>query len=342
MGQAQLTSNNHYVPRSYLKRWGDHENKISVYRTLVKHENTELWKRFSVKSVAFQKHLYTRLIAGSESDDIENWFESTFETPATESVDKAISGSYLEKSDWHNLICLLAAQDLRTPTRFFQYLTWCSKELPDFITESLPKLLEGLEKPHNNDKYATRNDQFLNELFPDRLTITPDKVIYEIQCGRQHWLLCMKRLLDETASVLLQHKWTILLSPSGVDWLTSDDPVIRLNYQSPEKYNFDGGWANPGTEIFMPISPKHLMYTKVGHRPPSKGTVLTMNSALAFQKLIVQHAHRCVFGRAERPEVTAWKPRIVDNFACKKEKEYWEKWHQIQSTAENDFLINND
>jgi len=340
VGQDQLTSDNHYVPRSYLKRWGDHENKIAVYRTLVGHKNIELWRRFSVKSVAFQKHLYTRLIAGGESDDIEKWFEKTFETPADKSLDKVISSSRLEESDWHNLIRLLAAQDLRTPARFFQYLEWCSKELPVFIAKSLPKQVESLVNLHNNDQYTTRDDQLFDEPFPDRFVTTPEKTIYEIQCVRQHWLLCMKRLLEETASVLLKHKLTILRSPPDFDWLTSDNPVIRLNYQSSGKYNFDGGWDSTGTEIIMPLSPKYLIYTKIGHRPPPKDTVLSMNTALELQKIIAHNAHRYIFGRSEFPEVTAWKPRIVDSAAFAQEKEYWEKWHQAQSDAEIDFFAN--
>jgi len=33
--------------------------------------------------------------------------------------------------------------------------------------------------------------------------------------------------------------------------------VILLNFYSPEKYDFGGGWGSVGTEIFMPLGPGH-------------------------------------------------------------------------------------
>ena len=43
-------------------------------------------------------------------------------------------------------------------------------------------------------------------------------------------------------------------------------PVLRLNYYKPGQYDFRGGWGNPGSEVLMPLSPRHLLYVQVGKK----------------------------------------------------------------------------
>ena len=42
---------------------------------------------------------------------------------------------------------------------------------------------------------------------------------------------------------LLKHRWTILHAPPGISWPTSDNPLIKLNYQDSSNYDTEGGWA---------------------------------------------------------------------------------------------------
>ena len=79
---------NHYLPRMYLKPWETASERVWTYRILVPHENVEIWKPFSSKSVGHHLHLYPRQSAGNESDEIERWFDREFETPAEEPLTK--------------------------------------------------------------------------------------------------------------------------------------------------------------------------------------------------------------------------------------------------------------
>ena len=112
------------------------------------------------------------------------------------------------------------------------------------------------------------NMQNISEFLPIKIIteLPPEedfgKLRVESIVGRGYWLFAIKQLLTKTINVLLQHKWTILQSPTELKWLTSDDPVIKLNYYNPQKYDFGGGWGSLGTEIFLPLSPKYLLYTK--------------------------------------------------------------------------------
>lgn len=60
----EFQKDNHYVPRLYLKRWADANNKVNTYRLLVPHQRRPLWKRRSAKGLAYHEHLYTLSKAG--------------------------------------------------------------------------------------------------------------------------------------------------------------------------------------------------------------------------------------------------------------------------------------
>src|SRR6185312_7980980 len=80
--------------------------------------------------------------------------------------------------------------------------------------------------------------------FPARVTIERSvqpgvgrQLRVEAVAGRAMWLFQVRHSLSSIIHVLEGHRWTILRAPKGAMWLTSDDPVIRLNYHSPEKYD---------------------------------------------------------------------------------------------------------
>jgi hypothetical protein len=114
-----------------LKRWSTPQNKIWTYRTLVSHAQVGLWRERSTKGVAFQEHLYTQIVDGRESADIEEWLDKEFEAPAEEALDKATSDERLTPDDWRILVGFLAAQDVRTPTRLSEALQRWESELPE-------------------------------------------------------------------------------------------------------------------------------------------------------------------------------------------------------------------
>ena len=141
----QLTIKNHFVPQSYLKRWEDTEQKISVYKTLVSHSTAPNWKKYSAAAIAYHKNLYTQVLNGNESDELEKWFDREFEAPANSVLDKATQDQKLTKNDWNILIRFLAAQDVRTPKRMSEYLKRGTEKLSGALNEVLDEVKEKLE-----------------------------------------------------------------------------------------------------------------------------------------------------------------------------------------------------
>ena len=344
VGRSELTRDNHYVPRSYLKRWADDCGRIWSYRILASHQNVPLWKPQSTKGLAYHEHLYTRVVASGETDDIERWIEKEFESPAKGSIHKAVSNEKLTATDWQKLIRFLAAQDARTPARLMKVLKRLHETLPAIIEATLADSVRKLEAAKHDGVSLSHADHPHDEFFPGRVTVEtfPEQeggqLRFETVVGRGLWLFSLKQLLTKTVNALLEHKWTILRSPPGMEWLTSDDPVVCLNYHDAKKYDFGGGWGSKGTEIFLPLSPNHLMYTRIGEKPWPKGHVLSRELAQSLQRFTVEHAHRFVFGRTQDPSVAAWRPRVVDSSTYDAEVKQWRQWHEDQSNAERELF----
>jgi hypothetical protein len=160
----------------------------------------------------------------------------------------------------------------------------------------------------------------------------------ETVAGRGLWLFSLRQFLTNTLAVLHRHKWTILTCPAGMEWLTSDDPVVKLNFNTWKNYDFKGGWNSSGTEIFMPLGPHHLLYTRVGHRPPPRGTVLSRDLAQHFQQFTVEHAHRFVFSSECDERLPTMRRRHVSAADFASETAQWNRWHDEQTTAERELL----
>jgi Protein of unknown function (DUF4238) len=184
-----------------------------------------------------------------------------------------------------------------------------------------------------------------SDLMPLRIKVDSDPrgagglIKSEMVIGRGLWLFALKRLLTTTKKVLHEHRWTILRAPEDFCWVTSDNPVVRLNYRTSTEYNFRGGWGSNGTEIFLPLGPKHLMYTQIDHRPPPRGTFLPLLKAMEFQKLIMRHAYRFIFASIKEDNVPFIRPRVVDASAYSREKDEWKRWHEEQTNAERELLV---
>ena len=313
-----------------------------MYRLLVSHENVPLWRAQSCAGLANHQHLYTRHLAAGEADVIENWLARDFEDPAEPVIEKVISGARMYPPDWQCLARFVAAQDVRTPARMMEMIKRWQKSLPDLVQNTLQESVQKMKAAQKEGKTLRVTPNPLAREFPSRVTthIEPGADVGAIQLetvpGRAMWLFLMRHLVTITVTTLLKHRWTILRPPPGIRWLTSDDPVIRLNYYGPGKYDFEGGWGRNGGEILLPLSPKHLLYTKVGSKP--RRDTASPELAHLIQRLTIQHGHRFVFSIEPNHAVESLRPRLVDPIAFKKEADFWKRWQDQQGEIERSLL----
>jgi len=111
-----------------------------------------------------------------------------------------------------------------------------------------------------------------------------------------------------------------------------------LNFHNTTRYDFGGGWGSKGTEIFMPISPNHLLYTQVGVRPPLRGTQFSPAQAEIIRRCIAEHAHRLILASKPDANIVSLRPRTVNADLVKHENAQWAKWHEEQTEAERKLM----
>jgi hypothetical protein len=318
--EPSLRRDNHYVPHVYLKAWETSPNKLWVYRVLASHHNVPAWNLKSTKGISFLSHLYTRIAAGGESDEMERWFDSEFEAPASEVLKKAITDCRLQQSDWHVLIRFLTLQDVRTPAKLIDFIQQWETRYGGLFQRTIQQSADRIEALTRCESQEHDRDPPLAEYFPMRITtkIEPDQeygfLDAKIIVGRALWLHQIKHLLCSTADALLEHRWSIMKAPDGIEWFTTD-------------------------EIFMPLGPKHLLYTQVGSRPPKRGSQFSLDQASIIQRCIAQHSHRYIFASSRHEDVFKYKPRIVNAEIFKEEAAHWNSWHHGQSQAEKLLII---
>jgi hypothetical protein len=177
-----------------------------------------------------------------------------------------------------------------------------------------------------------------SERFPIKVTKGPaagGKVPLraEVVMGREMWLWSLRHLLTSTVEALVKHHWVILNPHPGSWWFTSDRPMVRLNFHSSDRYDFGGGWGSRGTELILPLSPKHLMYTKIGSKWTG-ATVLSPEQTLQLQRFVAERAHRWIIACGKPMRAEIFRPRRVDLDAFRSEMDAWKLWHGRNREAE--------
>lgn len=323
---------NHFVPKMYLRQWSEDGIRVHMYRLLVSSETVPLWKLSYIKGIARHEHLYTRIVGGAQSDEFERWIGEDFESPAATAIEMVAKGLRLSKDEWWNLVRFLAAQDVRTPARLIESLKRWHQTVPSMIEDTTRRAILNIEKRKESKKDASRPPPKYSELLPIRVHVQPNEngvggaLRVETDIGRGYWLFQMKHLLTKTANILHKHRWSMIIPPGDVEWITSDDPVIKLNFQAENQFDFGGGWDSQGSEILMPVSPKRLMYTRIGDRKLPREIFIDLDRAQLINRMIIRHAHRLIFATQPREDVSVFRPRKVDMAMVNDEKRQWSEW----------------
>lgn len=337
----RLKKDNHYVPKAYLRHWMT-GGKVLGYRLLVPHEKSALWRRYSTKSIAMLSHLYTYFSGTEDTDEIERWLDRDFEGPAFPSIAKVVSESKLSREDWSNLFRFAVAQSIRTPARMQSFLKRQNETLEAILSESMEgavaKIREALAEGVNLEPVPVVDPYSKLPFKLQRVRNTDGEEGLEgrILNGRKFWIWHIEHILKSTIHRMPSHRWTILHAPPGVTWPTTDNPFTRLGVGANGEWSLEGGWGVPGTRLFMPLSPKHLLFACVGSKPPKRGTTLSLVEAAFYRGMIITGASRFVFS-TDMQDIEAFRPRTVSRELYEAEARLWADWHVSQSKEEAEY-----
>lgn len=334
----EIRRNNHFVPKLYLKQWAQ-DGRIPTYRLLVSNEAVPEWRDLSLSKIAFREHLYTYAMAKEETDEFEHWLAEEFENPAVDAIDRVVRDQRLSPEHWRRLVRFAVAQDVRTPVQFKKFVTRQHEQLPRLMQETLERSVKKLEK-HQAAKRPLPASSVKDDLFPSKVIIKHGEgehgqIGVETVVGRKLWLWAMRHTLTITIDRISTNNWNIVRAPEGMSWPTSDDPLIRLNYRGPTDYDFGGGWGVKNTDIFMPLSPMHLLHTCIRGSGWARGATVNRDMAHFLRRIILEHADRYVFA-VDKADVSRLRPRTVSLSGYNEESAFWANWRNDQLKAEQD------
>jgi hypothetical protein len=330
---------NHFVPQFYLRRWANNGAHVMGYRTVVSRAEVPEWVPRSVKGIAFHRDLYA-VLSSLELDEFERWIATEFEEPARETLDRAVNGEPLSARDHEQLGSFFAAQDVRTPASFFESQERWATQIPETFERTLDEAVAKLETARQTGMPlrppGPGPNPFAEAL---RIRIEPldegrSVIRMRVASGRAFWIAQMQSLLTGKAITTLRgHKWSIVEPHGTAEWFTSDHPAMRLNFYSSESYDFGGGWGRQNCDLFLPLSPRHLLYAQVGKVQSERFTFGREHTRL-IQRLLAERAHRWIFARVPIACVGQDRPRIVDPERFRAEEQFWANWDDANRKAE--------
>ncbi|HGM6309372.1 TPA: DUF4238 domain-containing protein [Pseudomonas putida] len=337
----RIKKDNHYVPQAYLRQWMNN-GKILTYRLLVPHEKCEPWKPQSPKSIAKHQHLYTYFSGSKDSDEIERWLDRDFEAPASAPIAKVVSESRLTSEDWNNLFRFVVAQSIRTPAGMYSFMKRQNETLGVVLSESMEESVAKIDRAlASGIKLGPAPAVDPYSKLPLKLNRVKNEdgeegIEARVLNGRKFWIWQLEHILKNTIHRMPTYRWTILHAPPGITWPTTDNPFTRLGVGANGKRSLEGGWGVPGTRLFLPLSPKHLLFTCVGYRPPQRGTTLSLSEAAFIRSMILEGASRYVFA-TETQGIDEIRPRTVSRDQFDAEAKLWAEWHESQSREEAEY-----
>jgi hypothetical protein len=285
--------------------------------------------------MAYQRYLYTTFEGNTELDAVERWLQAEYEDRGLEVVDKIVRGRPVSPAEWRVMALFLAAQDLRTPLSYLEFREWCDKNIPPLLEESLKRGVAGAEEAHRTGRAlppaATPSGPFAKS-FRVRIERPADELPLigaEVSVGRELWIERMRHAMGGVAKVLADYRWSRLEPCGGEEWPLADHPVLRLNYQRDGRYDFEGGWGSPGTEIMMPLSPRLLLYSQVGRKHEYR-IKLDGTRTRQLQRVLVERALRWVFASQPFDWIPQIRPRHVDPVQFETEERLWRDFHNLQ------------
>lgn len=334
-----MKRNNHYNSQMYLKAWECEKNKTIVYELLVSDERVPMWSKKSIENLCSIDSLFVRLKNQREIDDIENWFEHRFETPAKLPLEKAINGEKINWWEMHKLVDFMACHIVRTPVFIERILKKGKNEIKEIFEEECKKI-SNISKDEIKRKINVEDNNL--SMFPlkmERVNDIGENDLWRIETviGKQFYLWIMKWLLENTAEELHKHNWTILTAHPYVKFPTSDDPVICLNYYSDTEYDFGGGWGRKNGNIIFPISPNKILFTQIGIKD-NKNINFDYGTSLRFKRIIIEHAHRKIISSYEDKEVTFIRKRYVNREMFNYEKNIWKEFQESYISTESKYI----
>lgn len=250
-GKMQKAIKQHYVPRCYLKRWGNEKGQLFVYDKRAKKSWTS-----NIVDVACERFFYDinhtelslnslKLLTenGVNPEDDEQFIEHFFSSQVEEEY-STILEKILDKNItlWHENNCVFVNSEEKFKLSIFlTYQLIRTKTVRRNIKETsdcMEQILKDMSIPSEAiEKYKLRADDD---------AIIQGNMFFDID-----------QILDLTKD-FFNLTWMLGINKTNTSLYTSDNPIGTFPHVKADFIQMSG-IASPGVEVYMPLSPKHVL-----------------------------------------------------------------------------------
>lgn len=317
-----MKTKNHFVSKCYLEMWENSNRNIQVYKKLITDKNEALWREKKSSQIGYLNNFYIVYDGESKddneqySDKFEDIFNNTYENRLKKILKKIDDEKELENAEWTTIFKFISVQRFKTIDGFLRIKEISSKKFEKTIKSAVNKINKEIRAGTSlTHSLENKSDLKLPIFIESRIVRERHldlKIVYIN--GRSVWLNCLDRLINSHYKFLQKHTWSLVKAPLNKEWITSDNPVITLNYYNIDNYDFKGGLNSLNSNIIVPLSPKFLLFTQIGVKMP-----LVWGASIDFYELIIklicENATVSIFCRNKNNLVNKYVDRNVDKSA---------------------------
>lgn len=290
----------HAVPRFYLSRFAAKDGLIWLHDL-----HTQSVARVSPNDAIVEKYLYSPGVGENPKDDaFEKFLAEHVDGPAAPAIARFAEDGVISSDHRQRIALFLAFQELRTPRM--------RDTVSGMVTQVGERILDILvEHPENMKRTFEEMGTPMSDEDLGRLVEGVKSGGIKIEATKMAWLQSAA-IASEIASMLESMPWTVVEAPSGVEFLTSDSPIVKVVTDPTVPNHFSGGWLSPAAESTFALDPSHMLVIKPdgteGRFGVRKAWCKDVNSRL------ISHARRFVVSRSPDAyvEIVAGKSQTKD------------------------------
>lgn len=337
----QVTHHNHFVPQFYLRNWSSNGNSLWDYKLVVEDDREKTWRTTSLKTACTWNDLYTQRTAGSDVDDIENYFCDEYEAPASAILRKISSGAALSKNDINCLVDFWLIQHFRTPAYLIKNAK-LTEEVFEEITNQIPDIVSnyfyekelGIAHPvvHKPEQF----NPFPVQPIEADIDFETGTITSSIVLGRASFLSSIASFVNGSVGNRVRNfNWTIVRPPREHFFLSSDNPAIAFGAYKDNKIEVDGiGLGRRNVTLVLPLTPDAALFTEVGALPFDIPEQLSVRQCELINQAIYRGAYRHIFSKKKMPNIKSNYPRVISRAIVEEDRKLRENWASSQAAAE--------
>ena len=286
----KLPVKHHYIPQFYLRGFSLDKKHLYILDKLAETKNRFRYQ--TIKSVAFQKHLYIYQTKDKKKETLEGLF-SQIEGRAAEIIRKVEQKQILNNQQRNDLSIFLSFLWIRVPYSKDKF----KRDTQQLYEKIARKSIAITPKKNLKDFFKKRGKELTDKKIDDLIDFATNEKRSKINVTvpQGYWIKQMLTLGIDISPALEITDWEFRIARQPFAFITSDNPFMLI--PSHPVHPFEGlGLLTPGAKKIIPITAKICL---IMHEPQKNPTIVYTEADKPFVRKIngwiIKHSEHNVY-----------------------------------------------